>query len=165
MSGITFTVEPTRQEMTMTQVFDAPRELVWRCHTDAELIPRWWGPRYLTTTIEHLDVRSGGSWRFLQKAPDGREFAFHGVYHLVEAPERSVGTFEFEGVPGHVAMETTVFEDLGDGRTRVTTTSVFQTMEDRDMMVASGAESGVREGHERMNELLAELLEKQPANH
>ncbi|HRN68963.1 MAG TPA: SRPBCC domain-containing protein, partial [Promineifilum sp.] len=87
----------------------------------------------------------------------GNVYAFHGVYHDVVAPERIVQTFEYEGMPGHVVMETAVFEDLGDGKTRVVTQSVFQSVEDRDGMAASGMEVGVNEGYERMNELMATL--------
>ena len=152
----TILAEAAKQEITITHEFDAPRELVYRCYTEPELMARWWGPRYLTNVIQELDVRPGGSWRVVQRAPDGNEYGFHGVYHLVDRPNQIVWTFEFEGVPGHVSLETVTFEDLG-GRTRVVTHAVFQSLADRDAMVASGMELGVREGFERMAELLAEL--------
>ena len=142
------------QEFIITREFDAPRELVFRAYTDPEAIPKWWGPRRLTTTVDRMDVRPGGGWRFVQRDAEGNEFAFHGVYHEVVPPERIVGTFEFEGMPGHVALETTTLEDLG-GRTRLTTTTVFQTVEDRDGMVASGMEEGATESMDRLEELLA----------
>ena len=151
-----FTVEPNQQQITMSRVFAAPPELVWRATTDAEHIPQWWGPRSLTTRIDQADVRAGGQWRYVQRDPDGNEYAFHGVYHDVVPPERVVQTFEFEGVPGHVLLETTTF-DAVDGGTRVTTTSVFQSIQDRDGMVASGMESGAREGYDRLAELLATM--------
>jgi uncharacterized protein YndB with AHSA1/START domain len=101
-----------------------------------------------------MDLRPGGAWRFVQRDIDGSEYAFHGVYHEVLAPERVVSTFEFEGVPGHVVLDTVTFEDLG-GKTRVTTRSMFQSVADRDAMVQSGMESGATESWERLAELLA----------
>jgi uncharacterized protein YndB with AHSA1/START domain len=148
-------VEPGKQGIVMSRTFDAPRELVYRAYTDPDLIPRWWGPRYLTTTVAALDARAGGTWRFLQRDPDGNEYGFHGVFHDV-TPERIVQTFEFEGMPGHVALDTAVLEDV-DGRTKVTVISVFQSIEDRDGMVESGMESGARETWERLEELLKTL--------
>lgn len=102
---------------------------------------------------------SGGRWRFVQRDQDGNEFSFRGVTHEVLAPERIIGTFEFEGLPesGHVLLETTRFEVLPGGRTRITAHSVFQSVEDRDGMVASGMESGVVDGYERLDEILANL--------
>lgn len=153
MSKAVVTVEPARHDIVLTRVFDAPRELVFKTYTDPELIPRWWGPRGLTTKVDRMDVRPGGGWRFIQRDPEGHEFAFHGVYHEVNPPERIVDTFEFEGMPGHVALETTTLEDLG-GRTRLTTITVFQTIEDRNGMVASGMEQGATESMDRLEELL-----------
>ena len=147
--------EPGKQEVTISRVFDAPRDLVFATLTDPKQLPLWWGPRYLTTRVDVMDVRPGGAWRFVQTAPDGGEHAFHGYYHQVDPPGRIVQTFEYEGEPGHVVLETQVLEDLGN-RTRMTVTSVFQTLADRDAMVASGMESGAREGWDRLAELLAE---------
>ena len=154
MNRLQVTVPSQRPEVVMTREFDAPRELVFRAYIDPDLIPRWWGPRYLTTTVDRMDVRAGGSWRFVQRAPDGAIHGFHGVYHLVQPPERIVQTFEYEGEPGHVLLETVTFEDLG-GRTRITTQTVFQSLRDRDGMVASGMESGVVESMDRLEQLLA----------
>jgi uncharacterized protein YndB with AHSA1/START domain len=156
MSGeTTFTVEPNRQEIIMSRVFAAPRDLVFQVATDPEHGAQWWGPSEYATTVEQGDVRPGGQWRYVQKDKEGNEFGFHGVYHDVVVPERVVDTFEFEGMPGHVMLETTTYEPV-DGGTRVTTTSVFQSQADRDGMVASGMESGARESWDR----LAELLDK-----
>jgi uncharacterized protein YndB with AHSA1/START domain len=159
MTRTEITAEPGKQEIIITRVFDAPREVVFKAMTDPLLIPRWWGPRILTTTVEKMDVRPGGMWRFVQRDPGGNEYAFHGVYHEVASPQRMVYTFEFEGVPGHVALETGTFEDLGD-KTRLTGKSVFQSVEDRDGMLQSGMEQGVVETDERFAELLTELLER-----
>ncbi|HLO17067.1 MAG TPA: SRPBCC family protein [Anaerolineales bacterium] len=150
------TAEPGKQELFITREFDAPRELVFRAHVDPELYAQWLGPRGLTTRFEIFEPVSGGKYRFIQKDKDGNEFAFHGVNHEITAPERMIGTFEFEGLPeaGHVVLETTKFEALPGDRTRVTSQSVFQSIEDRDGMVAAGMESGVVDGYERLDEIL-----------
>jgi len=151
-----FIVEPGKQEITFTRVFDAPRDAVFKTCEDPDLLPQWWGPKYLTTTVEKMDVRPGGVWRIVQRDPNGNEYGFHGVYHEVAPPERVVRTFEFEGMPGHVTLETVTLEDLG-GKTKMTTKSVFQTVEDRDGMFASGMEGGVNESMDRLAELLAKV--------
>jgi len=153
-TATSFTVEAARQDIVITRVFDALCELVFKTFTDPAAIPHWWGPRRLTTTVDVMEVRPGGRWRYVQRDSDGSEYAFHGVYHEVVAPERVVSTFEFEGVPGHVVLDTVTFEDL-QGKTRVTTRSVFQSVEDRDEMVHSRMQSGATESWERMAELLA----------
>lgn len=151
--------EPGKQELFITREFDAPRELVFRAHTDPDLYARWVGPRDLTMTLETFEPVSGGRWRYIQKDKDGNEFGFHGVNHDVTAPERIIGTFEFEGLPetGHVVLETVKFEELRGGRTRVTTQSVFQSVADRDGMIAAGMESGVVDGFERLDEILEKM--------
>lgn len=154
MSDINIIAEPGSLEVVTTYTVDGPSELVFKAHTDPDLIPRWWGPRYLTTTIDKLEARPGGQWRFIQRDPDGNEYGFHGVYHDLTSPQRIVQTFEYEGAPGHVILDTLTLEDLG-GRTKVTTQSIFQSLEARDGMLQSGMEIGAREGMERMNELLA----------
>jgi Activator of Hsp90 ATPase homolog 1-like protein len=106
-----------------------------------------------------MDVRAGGGWRFVIRNPDGSETGFRGTYREVTPPERIVQTFEWEGMPGHVSVETAVFEDLGD-RTRVTTTSLFHTAEERDGMLASGMEGGLNETSERLDEVLARLASR-----
>ena len=150
------TVEPGSPLIVMSRVFDAPRDLVFQAYTDPAHIPQWWGPSYLTTTVDRMEPRAGGSWRIVQRDGDGGEFAFRGVYHAVDAPERIVYTFEFEGMPGHVLMETIVFDDI-DGKTRLTDISSFQSVEDRDGMVASGMEEGARETMDRFAELLRRI--------
>ena len=142
------------REIRIERTFDAPRERVFAAYTDPELIPRWWGPRQYTTKVVEMDVREGGEWHFVQEGGDA-EHGFRGTYREVTPPERIVQTFEWLGLPGHVSVETAEFEDLGD-RTRVVTTSVFDTPEDRDGMLASGMESGLTETYDRLDEILAE---------
>lgn len=154
----TVVAHPGRQEIVITREFDAPRELVFKAHTDEAIYARWIGD--LNTTFTTFEPRSGGSYRFVSQDKDGNEFAFHGVYHEVFYPERMIGTFEFEGWPeaGHVEFDTTRFEELPGGRTRMTILAVFQSVEDRDDMIASGMESGMNQGLERLDEILAEQV-------
>jgi len=156
MAETEFIIKPGTHAMTMTRVFDAPRELVFKAMTDPNLIPKWWGPRDHSTKVDNMEVRSGGSWRFINVDSGGNEYGFHGVYHLIDAPNRVVQTFEFEGVPGHVALETMTLEDQG-GKTRMVQQSVFQSVEDRDGMVQSGMQKGATETNDRLAELLVEL--------
>jgi uncharacterized protein YndB with AHSA1/START domain len=147
---------PSEREIRVERVFDAPRARVFETYTDPELIPEWWGPYGTTTTVDRMDVRTGGSWRFVISDPERGDSGFHGSYREVTPPERIVQTFEWEGMPGHVSVETAVFEDLGE-RTKVTTTSIFHTVEERDGMLASGMERGLNETYARLDELLARL--------
>ena len=151
-----FSVEPDRQEIIVTREFDAPRELVFKAYTDPELYRQWLGPRGFTMTLETFEPRSGGRWRYVHTDPQGNQFGFHGVNHEVSAPERIIGTFEYDGLPekGHVILETVKFEALPGGRTKVTTQSVFQSVTDRDGMIQSGMERGVTDGYEQLDELL-----------
>jgi len=134
--------------------FDAPPAKVFRAHTDPGLVAQWTGPRSLEMRIEHYDCRTGGSYRYVMTR-DGDEFGFHGCFHEVRPSELIVQTFTFEGQPDSVALERMVFEDLGDGRTRLTGTSLVDSFEGRDAFVASGMETGIQEGYQRLDELLA----------
>ena len=145
---------PTDREIQAERIFNAPRDRVFATFTDPELIPEWWGPHGTTTVVDQMDVRPGGSWRFVIRNSDGSETGFRGTYREITAPERIVQTFEWEGMPGHISVETAVFEDLGD-RTKVISTSIFHTGEERDGMIASGMERGLNESYERLDELLA----------
>jgi uncharacterized protein YndB with AHSA1/START domain len=155
MAKLDIVAEPGRQDFSFTRTFNAPRDLVFRTWMDPNAVPNFWGPRNLTTTVDQMDVRPGGIWRFLHRDADGNEYGFHGVYHDVTPSERVVQTFEFEGMPGHVLLETMTFEDIG-GKTKITGHSVFQSIEDRDGMVSSGMEGGLAELLDRM----ADLVEK-----
>jgi uncharacterized protein YndB with AHSA1/START domain len=151
-----YTIEPGKNELTSTTVIDAPRELVFRAYTDPEIFARWWGPRRLTNKILKYDSQSGGSWHVIQVDADGSEYGFRGVNHEVKAPERICQTFEFLGVPGHVALQTATFEAVGN-KTRINAQILFQSVMDRDGMVASGMKSGADESMERLQEVLEEL--------
>ena len=154
--------EPGKQEIFIIREFDAPRELVFQAFTDPDLYPQWIGPCGFTTKLEKLEAWSGGSYRYISTDEKGNEYAFHGVHHEVLAPERIIGTFEFEGLPekGHVEFDTARFEELPGERTKLTIQAVYQSIADRDAMVRSGMERGVNEGHSRLDELLARELAK-----
>ncbi len=154
MSKSTFSVEPGKQEIVRTHVFKAARELVFKVYTNPELIPQWWGPKRLTTKVNQMEVRPGGRWHFVQTDQNGKEYSFHGVYHGISKPERVVSTFEYEGTPGHVILETVTFEEK-DGKTTMTDSSVFQSVEDRDNMLEEGMKEGASESMERLSDLVA----------
>jgi uncharacterized protein YndB with AHSA1/START domain len=156
MGKTQITAEPGVPQIVITREFDAPRDLVFRAYTDPELLVQWLGPRDLTMTIDQYDVRDGGKWRYVHKDAEGNEYGFHGVFHGTPSPEGTVQTFEFEGVPGHVSLDTYTIEER-DGRTLVRSVSSFQSVEDRDAMVASGMERGVHDSNERLEELLTTL--------
>jgi uncharacterized protein YndB with AHSA1/START domain len=155
------TTEPGKQEILIEREFEAPREFVFKAFTDPELYVQWIGPRGLTMTLETFEPRDGGSWRYVQKDEAGNEFAFHGVNHEVSAPERIIGTFEWEGLPerGHVILQTAIFEELPGNRTKLTQQSVFQTVMDRDGMIQTDMAEGVEDSYSRLDELLEMLQE------
>jgi uncharacterized protein YndB with AHSA1/START domain len=134
--------------------FDAPPEKVFRAHADPELFCRWNGPDGVEMRIDHYDCRTGGAYRYLIRS-HGEEYGFRGCFHDVRPGELIVQTFTFEGVPDGVALEKIVFEDVGDGRTRLTATSLVDSFESRDAFVASGMEEGVVQGYQRLDAVLA----------
>jgi uncharacterized protein YndB with AHSA1/START domain len=159
MSDFKVTAEPGVPQVLTEREFDAPRDLVYRAFTDPDLLVQWLGPRRYTMTIDRYDLRDGGTYRYVHSDEAGNAFGFHGVFHGDASPDGLVQTFEFEGAPGHVSMDTITFEDRGD-TTTVRTNSLFQSVESRDAMVESGMADGMSEGYER----LAELLDKEKAN-
>jgi uncharacterized protein YndB with AHSA1/START domain len=148
--------DPRVPLVRIVREFDAPADRVFRAHVDPELVVQWLGPRGLTPRVGHYDCRTGGSYRYVMVSEDGNEYGFHGSFHEVRPSDLIVQTFTFEGEPDSVALERLHIEDLGDGRSRLTATSLVDSFEARDAFVASGMESGVREGYERLDELLAD---------
>ena len=152
--------EPGRQDVYIIREFDAPREFVFKAHEEPKLIQQWLGPRDRVMKIDYYTSKSGGSYRYIIEDKTGREIAaFNGAIHEVTAPERIIQTFEFEGLPerGHVTLDTMTFEKLPGNRTKVTTHSVCRSQSDRDAMMASGMESGVNEGYEKLDEILKKM--------
>jgi uncharacterized protein YndB with AHSA1/START domain len=144
---------PAEREIHIERVFDAPIARVWRAYTDPDLVAQWWGGGE-KVTIERMEVERGGHWRIVTHGPEGSD-GFEGRYREVVPQERVVQTFEWDGMPGHVAVETATFTDLGDGATLVTTTSLFHTTEERDGMLSSGMEHGLNASYAALDALLA----------
>lgn len=146
---------PSEREIHIERIFNAPRERVWRALTDRELIAQWWG-RGNKLVIERFEPERGGHWRFVEHGPDGAH-GFEGRYREVTPIERIVQTFEWDGMPGHVAVETMQLEDLGDGRTKLVNVSLFHTPEERDGMLHSGMEGGLNQSYAALDEVLTRL--------
>lgn len=157
MTAATITAEPDTQQITITRDLDAPVDLVFRAFTEPDLLAQWMGPDRLTCEVTELELRHGGCWAMVHRDTDGTEFGFRGVFHGEPNPELMMRTFEWLGLPGHVSFETLRLEDLGDGRTRVHSSAVFQTLADRDGMIANGMDVGVNEGYARLDKILAGL--------
>jgi uncharacterized protein YndB with AHSA1/START domain len=145
--------------MVMSRVFNAPRELVFKATTEPQHVARWWGPRDLAIVSCESDLRPGGAWRIVHRDAQGNEFPFKGVIREVVPPERVVQTqiFDVDPFRDHEIVVTITYEELGDGRTRLTSTSVFPSAEDRDGAMAQGMERGARESFDRLAELLEAL--------
>jgi uncharacterized protein YndB with AHSA1/START domain len=149
----TITAQPDTPFIDIEREFEATPAQVFHAATDPDLVAQWLGPRELSLDIVEYDARSGGSYRYVNRDADGQEYRFRGVFHSVTKNEQVVQTFEYEGAPGQVSLETATYEDLG-GRTRLRTRSVFPSVEARDAMLASGMEHGVNDSYERLAELL-----------
>lgn len=157
--GLTVTT-PSDREIVMTRVFDAPRELVFEAHSSSEHLSQWWGPRRFDIVKCEVDFRPGGAWLVAHRGPDGQEHVFHGEFREIVRPERIVWTFEWDGMPGHISVDTLTLEEY-DGKTRLTATSVFDSVEDRNGMMGDGAmESGAAETYDRLDEYLEVLRTK-----
>jgi uncharacterized protein YndB with AHSA1/START domain len=141
------------RELRVERIFNAPRERVWQAMTNPELVAKWWG-RGNKLVVERMDLTRGGHWRFVEHAPEGAH-GFEGRYSEVVPPERVVQTFEWDGMPGHVILETMTLEDLGDGRTKLVNVSLFMTAADRDGMMQSGMEDGMAQSYEALDRVLA----------
>jgi len=136
--------------------FDAPRDLLFRAHTEPDLLVQWLGPERYEMVVDRWEVKDGGRWRYVHRGADGIDYGFHGVFHGDPSPDNLVQTFEFEGAPGYVSLDRLTLEEH-DGRTTVRIHSVHQTVEGRDAMIAGGAASGMNEGFNRLERLLATL--------
>jgi uncharacterized protein YndB with AHSA1/START domain len=157
MSKTSIEAEKGTQDIVISRIFNAPRELVFNTYTDPTTVPDWWGPKRYTTTVEKMEVKKGGVWRYIQRDVEGNEYAFNGVYHEVGSPERLINTFEFEGFPGLVGLVTTLFEELPEGRTKFIETTVYPSLEARDGMMQTDMSEGAIELLDRLEELLDKL--------
>jgi len=159
MGTTQITAEPGTSTIDITREFDAPRDLVFRAWTDPDLLVKWLGGTDMTMEIDTYEVRDGGRWRYRHKDASGAEYAFHGVFHGTPTPDRMIQTFEFEGWPGQVSLETMILEEH-DGRTVMRNRAVYQSVEARDAMVSSGMESGMNAGFAALDALLPTLAQQ-----
>jgi len=150
------------KQHTITCLYEAAPQFVFGVITDPILIPEWWGSAAMTTTVEQLDLRPGGSWRFIQRHPAGTQYTFHGTYQEVIPAEQLVYTFEFEGMPGHILFETVTFTPQGR-KTLLTDITTFHSAEDLDAVLVAGMEAGMQESMQRFAALLVRL-KQQAAN-
>ena len=151
---VTITADEGVPFIDISREFDAPVSAVYRAHSEPELVKQWLGPHGYDMEIEEWDLRTGGRYRYAH-IDDGQEYRFNGVFHVARENEFIIQTFEFEGYPDVVSIESLRFEDLGGGRTRLVNHSVYPSVEARDGMVESGMERGVTEGYERLDDVLA----------
>ena len=157
-SGSAVLTLPTDNDILMVREFDAPRDLVFKAYTTPELVKRWWAGRRGSVTIVEIDLRVGGQWRYVMTANEGFEVAFHGEYHEIVPNEKLVNTEIFEGAPeGGAALITCTFEDIQDGRTRLSMLTSVDSKEIRDMIIGTGMESGAQEGLDLLEEIAIEL--------
>ena len=156
MTELKITAEPGSLEVRTEREVNGPRDLVFRAFTEPELLVQWLGPRKYEMEIDRYELRDGGRWRYTHRDDAGNEFAFHGVFHGMPTPDAMIQTFEFEGYPGHVSLDTGVLEDRGD-KTLIRTVSVFQSVEDRDVYVLGGMEKGIHVSMAKLDELVASL--------
>ena len=159
MSKDNLVVDRDKRAIIMSRVFDAPRELVWRVVTDPALIPEWWGPRSTKTVVDKMDVRVGGVWRYIHYDGEGNEMGFNGVYKEITPPERITYTFEFEPMAGNIALETITLEEMPAGKTKIITSTVYDSMETVEAVIQSGMEGGASESWDRLEELLVKVGE------
>lgn len=154
MTDTEIVVEPGRQDIVVTRVFDAPRDVVSRAYTDPNLIPSWWGPRRYAAEVERMNLTPGGRWRIVNRETDGTAFASsEGVHHDIVADERIVRTVEFSRMAGHVQLHTDTFVDFG-AKTRYVSVALCQSVDDRDRWITIDAEACPRESMDRRAELL-----------
>lgn len=149
-----FVTKPTDRQIRIERTFEAPRDLVWKAFTDPKLVAKWWG-RGNKLDVEKLEPKRGGKWRFVEHGPEGKT-GFEGKFREVAAPSRVVQTFEWDGMPGHVLVNTAELQDIGGQRTKVVTTSLFHSTEERDGMLQSGMETGMNESYAALDRLLEE---------
>jgi uncharacterized protein YndB with AHSA1/START domain len=147
--------KPSDREIRVERIFNAPRDRVWKAMNTPEILVQWWG-RGNKLVVEKFEPIRGGHWRFVEHGDHG-VFGFEGRYREVTPPERVVQTFEWDGMPGHVIIQTMTLEDLGNGRTRLVNVSLFHTTEERDGFYASGVEGGMNASYAALDRVLEKM--------
>jgi uncharacterized protein YndB with AHSA1/START domain len=153
-NALTLTVPAGLPFIDFERDFDFPVSEIFRAHQDPELVAQWLGPRRMRMSIDHYDFRTGGSYRYTHTAPDGSAYVFSGVFHTVRENDFAIQTFEFDGYPDVVSLDSMTFVDLGGGRSRLIGHAVYPSVEARDGMAQSGMEGGMSEGYDRLEEVL-----------
>ena len=150
---------PSDTEILVTREFNAPRHLVWKVLTEPDLIKRWWAGQRGTVTDVAIDLRVGGSWRYVMTADGGFEVGFHGEFREIDAPASMVQTEVYEGAPDGDSEPTLNHYALAerDGRTTLTVRTVVSSKDLRDTIIATGMEAGMQEGYDLLEELAADL--------
>jgi len=151
-TGTLIVTTPSDREIVLTRVFDAPRQLVFDAFTKPELLKRWFGPRGFSLVVCEVDLRVGGSWRFVLRGPDGKDMGMRGVYREIAPPDRSVHTESFDDFPGESIVTTVLVEERG--RTTLTATVLYPSQEVRDAVIDSGMEHGAAETYDKLAEML-----------
>ena len=155
-SGKATVTLPTDERILITREFDAPRHLVWKAWTTPELVGRWWSGNRGETTVAEIDLRVGGTWRYVMVTDDGFEAAFRGEYREIVPNERIVATEVYEGMPEAEALNTVTFAEA-DGRTTLTMLVEHASKEARDAHISSGMEIGMQEGMDLLEQAAVSL--------
>jgi uncharacterized protein YndB with AHSA1/START domain len=154
MPGNNVQVDKEKLEIRMSRVLDAPRERVWEAHIDPKAIEQWWGPRRYKTKVEKLEPKVGGKWKFINVDTDGTQHVFYGEFLEIVKPEKLTWTFTYEPYPQSVAIDALNFEELPDGKTKLTSLSTYPSIEALEGMLQGGMTEGATETWDRLEELV-----------
>jgi uncharacterized protein YndB with AHSA1/START domain len=154
MGSTIFSVDKDNLEVRAERIYLTTPERLYDAHTDPEQIAQWWGPAKYKVIVDVMDVRVDGVWRFTHESAAGERFAFNGVYKVLDRPNKIVDTFEFEGTPGHILVETTTFSAQPDGSTKLVLVSRYENVADLEAMISSGMKAGLVEGQDRLARLV-----------
>ena len=158
-SGTAKVTLPSETQILITREFDAPKHLVYKAWTTPELVKRWWHANRGEVTVVEIDLRVGGTWRYVMIADDGFEVGFHGEYREIVPNERLVSTEAYEGIPdadAHAALDTLTLTET-EGRTRLTVLVEHPTKEGRDAHIESGMEGGMQDALDLLEEVAGSL--------
>jgi uncharacterized protein YndB with AHSA1/START domain len=147
---------PSETEILITREFDAPKHLVWKAYTTPELIKRWWAGGHGTVTSAEVDLRVGGSWRYVMTANGGHEVGFHGEFREIDEPDRLVNTEVYEGAPEGLGVITTTFTEV-DGRTTLSQRCDYGNRATRDAVIDSGMEGGMQSSFDELEKVAVSL--------
>ena len=147
---------PTDDQILITREFDAPRHLVYQAWTTPELVKRWFGGSHGEVTSAEIDLRVGGTWRYVMAGGDGPDFGFHGQYREIVPNERIVSTEVYEGAPEAEAVNTLTLTEH-DGRTTMTVLIQHQSQANRDGHINAGMETGMNAALDKLEAVARSL--------